>query len=515
MMDPRTTAHRTRVNIPIFASSEYGVNPNAPKNSEFEQRLQPAIRVPLNAKNPRMHLEQCSLPYSMANVHTGADDSFDMSVNAGSIGYNPDLASMYSPAHVPAVILATAQQSYGGFVGVDGVDVFVEVPFATLAATDGSVAAITAAINTITFATVGLTAFLLDHTSTTHGISFFHVNDGVGGSTEVDGPALKAETRETWLSASGTFGNVGASTRLCSAPHHGGSGRGHYANGLVISHPMITTIEAIQYPFVSHESKYYLSLVYLTGNTDGVIASPFRTVDFWSPYTAFQSIKVPKGLYSMTDSMDESKRASGHHTTTDVALALKAAMATSVPGSVVRTSQYYFTLLTSFSTDSYPVHIEPDLSINRVKMKLHNGIVFNASTSSSIIGKLLGFTGIHEGAIDAGPAAGSITATSVAGIDDGTRALYVHCSIATGGYSTNGQQGSSCIGSFPITHAPGSVISYAPAADPFRSQCPVAGALVDHLVWSLRDENGALVDLQGEDWQALGVLAWDEDETLA
>ena len=514
-MDPRTTAHRTERHVPVFCSSKEGLNVNDPMNSQFEQRLQPGIAVPLTAKNPRMHLEQCSLPYTMTNVRAGINDSFDVSVNSGIIGYNPDLVSMYSPAHVPAVILATAQQSYGGFVGVDGTDVFVEVPFATLAATDGSVAEITAAINAITFATVGLTAFLLDHTSTTHGISFFHVNDGVGGSTEVDGPALKAETRETWLSASGTFGNVGASTRLCSAPHHGGSGRGHYANGLVISHPMITTIEAIQYPFVSHESKYYLSLVYLTGNTDGVIASPFRTVDFWSPYTAFQSIKVPKGLYSMTDSMDESKRASGHHTTTDVALALKAAMATSVPGSVVRTSQYYFTLLTSFSTDSYPVHIEPDLSINRVKMKLHNGIVFNASTSSSIIGKLLGFTGIHEGAIDAGPAAGSITATSVAGIDDGTRALYVHCSIATGGYSTNGQQGSSCIGSFPITHAPGSVISYAPAADPFRSQCPVAGALVDHLVWSLRDENGALVDLQGEDWQALGVLAWDEDETLA
>ena len=514
-MDPRTTAHRTERHVPVFCSSKEGLNVNDPMNSQFEQRLQPGIAVPLTAKNPRMHLEQCSLPYTMTNVRAGINDSFDVSVNSGIIGYNPDLVSMYSPAHVPAVILATAQQSYGGFVGVDGVDVFVEVPFATLAATDGSVAEITAAINAITFATVGLTAFLLDHTSTTHGISFFHVNDGVGGNTEVGGPALKAETRETWLSASGTFGNVGASTRLCSAPHHGGSGRGHYANGLVISHPMITTIEAIQYPFVSHESKYYLSLVYLTGNTDGVIASPFRTVDFWSPYTAFQSIKVPKGLYSMTDSMDESKRASGHHTTTDVALALKAAMATSVPGSVVRTSQYYFTLLTSFSTDSYPVHIEPDLSINRVKMKLHNGIVFNASTSSSIIGKLLGFTGIHEGAIDAGPAAGSITATSVAGIDDGTRALYVHCSIATGGYSTNGQQGSSCIGSFPITHAPGSVISYAPAADPFRSQCPVAGALVDHLVWSLRDENGALVDLQGEDWQALGVLAWDEDETLA
>ena len=514
-MDPRTTAHRTERHVPVFCSSKEGLNVNDPMNSQFEQRLQPGIAVPLTAKNPRMHLEQCSLPYTMTNVRAGINDSFDVSVNSGIIGYNPDLVSMYSPAHVPAVILATAQQSYGGFVGVDGTDVFVEVPFATLAATDGSVAEITAAINAITFATVGLTAFLLDHTSTTHGISFFHVNDGVGGNTEVGGPALKAETRETWLSASGTFGNVGASTRLCSAPHHGGSGRGHYANGLVISHPMITTIEAIQYPFVSHESKYYLSLVYLTGNTDGVIASPFRTVDFWSPYTAFQSIKVPKGLYSMTDSMDESKRASGHHTTTDVALALKAAMATSVPGSVVRTSQYYFTLLTSFSTDSYPVHIEPDLSINRVKMKLHNGIVFNASTSSSIIGKLLGFTGIHEGAIDAGPAAGSITATSVAGIDDGTRALYVHCSIATGGYSTNGQQGSSCIGSFPITHAPGSVISYAPAADPFRSQCPVAGALVDHLVWSLRDENGALVDLQGEDWQALGVLAWDEDETLA
>ena len=514
-MDPRTTAHRTERHVPVFCSSKEGLNVNDPMNSQFEQRLQPGIAVPLTAKNPRMHLEQCSLPYTMTNVRAGINDSFDVSVNSGIIGYNPDLVSMYSPAHVPAVILATAQQSYGGFVGVDGTDVFVEVPFATLAATDGSVAEITAAINAITFATVGLTAFLLDHTSTTHGISFFHVNDGVGGNTEVGGPALKAETRETWLSASGTFGNVGASTRLCSAPHHGGSGRGHYANGLVISHPMITTIDTIQYPFVSHESKYYLSLVYLTGNTDGVIASPFRTVDFWSPYTAFQSIKVPKGLYSMTDSMDESKRASGHHTTTDVALALKAAMATSVPGSVVRTSQYYFTLLTSFSTDSYPVHIEPDLSINRVKMKLHNGIVFNASTSSSIIGKLLGFTGIHEGAIDAGPAAGSITATSVAGIDDGTRALYVHCSIATGGYSTNGQQGSSCIGSFPITHAPGSVISYAPAADPFRSQCPVAGALVDHLVWSLRDENGALVDLQGEDWQALGVLAWDEDETLA
>ena len=512
-MDPRTTAHRTERHVPVFCSSKEGLNVNDPMNSQFEQRLQPGIAVPLTAKNPRMHLEQCSLPYTMTNVRAGINDSFDVSVNSGIIGYNPDLASMYSPAHVPAVILATAQQSYGGFVGVD--DVFVEVPFATLAATDGSVAEITAAINAITFATVGLTAFLLDHTSTTHGISFFHVDDGEGGSTEVGGPALKAETRETWLSASGTFGNVSASTRLCSAPHHGGTGRGHYANGLVIGTPMITTIDNVPYPFVSHESKYYLSLAFLTGNNSGVIASPFRAVDFWSPFTAFQSIKVPKGLYSMTDSMDESKRASGHHTTTDVALAIKAAMATSVPGSVVRTSQYYFTLLTSFSTDSYPVHIEPDLSINRVKMKLHNGIVINASTSSSIIGKLLGFTGIHEGAIDAGPAAGSITATSVAGIDDGTRALYVHCSIATGGYSTNGQQGSSCIGSFPITHAPGSVISYAPSADPFRSQCPVAGALVDHLVWSLRDENGALVDLQGEDWQALGVLAWDEDETLA
>ena len=514
-MDPRTTAHRTERHVPVFCSSKEGLNVNDPMNSQFEQRLQPGIAVPLTAKNPRMHLEQCSLPYTMTNVRAGINDSFDVSVNSGIIGYNPDLVSMYSPAHVPAVILATAQQSYGGFVGVDGTDVFVEVPFATLAATDGSVAEITAAINAITFATVGLTAFLLDHTSTTHGISFFHVNDGVGGSTEVDGPALKAETRETWLSASGTFGNVGASTRLCSAPHHGGSGRGHYANGLVISHPMITTIDAIQYPFVSHGSKYYLSLVYLTGNTDGVIASPFRTVDFWSPYTTFEKITIPNGLYSMTDSMDETKRATGHHTTTDVALAIKTAVSTGVPLAAARTSKWHFTQLTSYSADSYPVHLEPDLSINRVKMKVHNGVVVNAGASTSVVGKLLGFTGFLEGAIDAGPAAASVTAANPAQMDRGNRALFVHCSLCTGGYGANGKGGSTCIGSFPINHAPGSVITYAPSAEPFKSRAPLAGALVDHIRWQLRGDDTLLADLQGEHWQCLGVLTWDEDEKLA
>jgi hypothetical protein len=100
-------------------------------------------------------------------------------------------------------------------------------------------------------------------------------------------------------------------------------------------------------------------------------------------------------------------------------------------------------------------------------------------------------------------------------MDRGNRALFVHCSLCTGGYGANGKGGSTCIGSFPINHAPGSVITYAPSADPFKSRAPVAGALVDHIRWQIRGDDTLLVDLQGEHWQCLGVLTWEEDEKLA
>ena len=533
-MDPRTTTHRTRVQIPIFASSEYGSNTNTPKNSEFEQRLQPAIRVPLNAKNPRMHLEQCSLPYSMANVHTGADDSFDMSVNAGSIGYNPDLASMYSPAHVPAVILATAEQSYGGYIwnASDSSEHFVEIPFATLAATDGSVAAMITAINTVTQNDSTLTADLMDGER-------FYIGNIPSDAGLVSSAHLQAQTYSTWHDKSGYYGSTGADdahflTRLHSTPYHTTNGYGHFANGLAFStepsgaHHLggahdpsaprthTVTLDAVAYPFVTHGGKCYLSLHALLKN-DATWASryPWRAVDFWSPFTTFEKIAIPNGLYSMTDSMDETKRAAGHHTTTDVALAIKTAVSTGVPLAAARTSKWHFTQLTSYSADSYPVHLEPDLSINRVKMKVHNGVVVNAGASTSVVGKLLGFTGFLEGAIDAGPAAASVTAANPAQMDRGNRALFVHCSLCTGGYGANGKGGSTCIGSFPINHAPGSVITYAPSADPFKSRAPVAGALVDHIRWQIRGDDTLLVDLQGEHWQCLGVLTWEEDEKLA
>ena len=56
------------------------------------------------------------------------------------------------------------------------------------------------------------------------------------------------------------------------------------------------------------------------------------------------------------------------------------------------------------------------------------------------------------------------------------------------------------------------VQTYAPSAEPFKSHDPVGGALISTLRWELRDETGALADLQGEHWQCTGVLGWTENE---
>ena len=162
---------------------------------------------------------------------------------------------------------------------------------------------------------------------------------------------------------------------------------------------------------------------------------------------------------------------------------------------------------------SYPVRFVANASRNRVQMLVKNGLVVRASADThDVLTGLLGFAaGDYAGnAASSTSNAALVLASDVAQLDKGNRAMFVHASICTGSYGPDGKGGSSCIGSFPIDVAPGQVISYAPTSEPYAARAPLAGALVDRIRWELRGDDAALANLQGEDWQCLGVLSWDE-----
>lgn len=583
--DPRTTVHRRTVSVPIFANSEVGLNINTPDNSRFEQKLTPPIVIPLDAKNPRMHLEQASLPYSMQNVRTGVNDSFQLSVNTGAFRYTYDQAASLASASMPADLTMFIAPQFQGAISYDGVLTIVTVPMSSL--TVGmTVAQVVAVINTaVTTAIPAAVGGLIN------------TGEGVGGlailkrtaSTYTDMPSSAFDVTRAEVYAADANSALGALN--VQAHLHAGLAWGS------TTYLYATHSDHKKYPYLQGTQggsvQYSLSLEVLVNTTSegfiGVNGDHTRAFEFWSPFTPFEAIAVSPGLYTMTDTMDEAKRAEAHHTTTDVALAIKNAVETGADAAGF-TSRYHMkhtllpevrtvhshdhdtldvltavhqaalataagTLTTAVTKDAaaallkaaddsgtvvikvheaqvlaaaaleraerahsaYPLHVEPDLSISRVRMRVHNGVVVRVAGTQSLVGKLLGFaTGDYEGNAAGTVAAAPVhTASSTAGVDDGTRALNVHVNICTGGYGADGRAGNSCIGSFPITHAPGTMISYAPTADPFRSRAPVAGSHVDHLVWELRDENGGLVRMQDEHWQALGVLSWDENERMS
>ena len=145
------------------------------------------------------------------------------------------------------------------------------------------------------------------------------------------------------------------------------------------------------------------------------------------------------------------------------------------------------------------VTLEPDDSINRVRIYTHDGI--EVLPDSTLMTGFLGFGADQTGALQ------GVRATGPARVDR-ARAVAFHCpSIVSGVYSSSGRLGGSQLALVPIEAEIGRPQVYT-ASVPIKLRARTAGSKLQRVIFFLSSEDGDPIDLQDERFDATVVIEW-------
>ena len=145
------------------------------------------------------------------------------------------------------------------------------------------------------------------------------------------------------------------------------------------------------------------------------------------------------------------------------------------------------------------VTLEPDDSINRVRIYTHPGI--EVLPGSTLMTGFLGFGADQTGALQGKHATGPARV-------DRARAVAFHCpSIVSGVYSSSGLLGGSQLALVPIEAEIGRPQVYT-ASVPIKLRARTAGSTLQRVIFFLSSEDGDPIDLQEERFDATVVIEW-------
>jgi len=148
------------------------------------------------------------------------------------------------------------------------------------------------------------------------------------------------------------------------------------------------------------------------------------------------------------------------------------------------------------------VTIEPDLTANRIRICYPERL--SATENSTLMLDFLGFT--TEQMHAPGGTRGQLAANTAR--VDRARAICLHVpSIVSGVYSSKGELGGSQMAFVPIEAEIGRSQAWS-CSVPIKLSARIAGSLLDRVVFYVASEDGDVIDMQGERYDAVVVVEW-------
>ena len=163
-----------------------------------------------------------------------------------------------------------------------------------------------------------------------------------------------------------------------------------------------------------------------------------------------------------------------------------------------------------------PVTLVPDPVTHKIRAVTAMPL-FKIDESSTLFSKLLGFDSYDsQNMLQLPPAPGATRQNLSPWIADKnsqlarTRAIEFHCpTLINSSYDQHGRCNGGCLASLPVTQPRGGIEVWQASYD---NSLPISyhGGSIDSLTWSLCDQDGLPVNLQGSDFNATIRISWDD-----